>query len=123
MSVEPSGGSAIDLDTHLLILDGIVDELFSVGLSLNRALKTNADTARHQVTESLERLDAVIRNIRSSVMATRPQSTLDDALANLRRAQVSIDLLSANPWGPSAIEASQAIRRALLALSEAARQE
>ena len=115
----PSGGSAVDLDTYLATLDGIVKDLFSVGLSLSRALKAETGVVRHDVTESLEHLDAVIRNIRSSAMAIRPQSALDDALANLRRAQASIDLLSANPWGPAATEASHAVNRAILALSEA----
>lgn len=120
MSVTPSGGLPIDPDTFLATLDDIVNDLLSVGLSLNRALRAEIGVVHQAVRESLERLDAVIRNIRVTALAMRPVSALDDALASLKRAQASIDLLSANPWGPAAIEASHAVRRALLALSEAA---
>ena len=120
MSLAPSGRSAIDLDAFLGILDDIVNELFSVGLALNRAAKAEGGAVHHEVRESLERLDTVIGDIRVTAMDMRPKSTLDEAIVNLTRAQASIDLLTIKSGGHAAIEASQAVRRALLALFEVA---
>ena len=53
------------------LLDGVVDSLFDVGLSLQAALDMPSDLARQHITQALQQLDEAVGKIRDQTFATR----------------------------------------------------
>jgi signal transduction histidine kinase len=75
------------MDLH----DGIMQEIYGAGLTLELALEdlsTDTEACREGVSRAIEQLHDVIRNIRSYIFDLRPRQfagSLTDALADLAR--------------------------------------
>jgi anti-anti-sigma factor len=56
------------------LLDGVVNSLFHLGISLQTAIDLPHDIARRRITEALQRVDDTIRSVQDYVFSTRDQA-------------------------------------------------
>ncbi|HWQ46728.1 MAG TPA: GAF domain-containing sensor histidine kinase [Longilinea sp.] len=69
----------IGMDLH----DGIIQSIYAVGLTLEHArllLEDDPDQARHRIAQSIDDLNAAIRDIRAYILDLRPRHLLDESL-------------------------------------------